>query len=271
MDSPSSRTIENRRLALDNLAKSLPPSPPADGILLVDKPVGPTSHDVVNLVRRHYQFQRKGEGKTAVGHAGTLDPLASGLLIVLIGKTTKQAKQFEGLDKVYQVSARLGQATTTYDAEGAVVIDCLGKTEANLTDPVAQWIVQGFRERKTNLSALTKAQVEKELTHFQGELHQTVPPFAAVKLDGRPLYDYARQGSAIPWDRLPSKQVQIYAIELTDFTPADEANPYPTLSLNVHVSKGTYIRSLIHDLGQALNTGAHVTALRRTVVGGYRL
>lgn len=199
------------------------------GLLVIDKPVGPTSHDVVGRLRRLTGVRR-------VGHAGTLDPLASGLLLVGVGRATRFIEYLVGLDKVYETVVRLGQATTTYDAEGEV------------TD-----------ERPVTATA---AEIAAALDAFRGPIRQRVPSYSAVKRDGQPLYQLARRGAAL--GDLPEREVSIYAIDVLAYAP-------PLLTLRVAVSSGTYIRSLAHDLGQALGCGGHVAVLRRTGIGRFAL
>ena len=196
------------------------------GLLLLDKPVGPTSHDVVARVRRAAGLRR-------VGHAGTLDPLAGGLLLLGLGPAARFLEYLVGLDKTYETTVRLGQATTTYDAEGEVTA-----------------------ERPVDVSA---AQLAAALDAFRGPIRQRVPPYSAVKRDGRPLYESARRGVTLD---LPEREVVIHALDLLAFDP-------PFVSLRVACSSGTYIRSLAHDLGAALGSGGHVAALRRTAVGAF--
>lgn len=194
------------------------------GILLLDKPVGPTSHDAVARVRRAAGLRR-------VGHAGTLDPLADGLLVLGLGPAARFLEYLVGLDKTYETTVRLGQATTTYDAEGDVTA-----------------------EHPVSVSA---AQLTAALDAFRGPIRQRVPSHSAVKRDGRPLYESARRGEMID---LPQRDVVIHALDLLAFDP-------PLVTLRVACSSGTYIRSLAHDLGAALGCGGHVAALRRTAVG----
>jgi tRNA pseudouridine55 synthase len=198
------------------------------GLLVIDKPVGPTSHDVVGRVRRLAGVRR-------VGHAGTLDPLASGVLLVCVGQATRLVEYLVGLDKVYETTVRLGRATTTYDAEGEVTDE----------HPVT----------------VTLAEIAAALDAFRGPIQQRVPPFSAVKRGGEPLYRQARRGEAID---PPQRQVTIHALDLLAYEP-------PDLHLRVACSSGTYIRSLAHDLGQALGCGGHVAALRRTAAGRFTL
>jgi tRNA pseudouridine55 synthase len=200
----------------------------SSGLIVVDKPIGPTSHDVVGRVRRLTGVRR-------VGHAGTLDPLASGVLLVCVGPATRLVEYLVGLDKVYETTIRLGQATTTYDAEGEIAAE----------RPVA----------------LTVAEIAAALDGFRGTIRQRVPPYSAVKQDGQPLYKRARRGEAID---LPQREVAIHALDLLSYEP-------PLLALRVVSSSGVYIRSLAHDLGEALGCGGHVAALRRTAVGRFTL
>lgn len=198
------------------------------GLIVIDKPAGPTSHDVVGRLRRLSGLRR-------IGHAGTLDPLASGVLLVCLGRATRFVEYLVGLDKVYETTIRLGQATTTYDAEG----------EITLEQPVTA----------------AEADIAAALHAFRGHIRQRVPPFSAVKQDGRPLYKRARRGETID---LPEREVTIHALDLVAFNP-------PLLTLRVASSSGTYIRSLAHDLGAALGCGGHVVALRRAAVGRFTL
>ena len=196
------------------------------GILLLDKPIGPTSHDAVARVRRAAGLRR-------VGHAGTLDPLASGLLLLGLGPAARFLEYLVGLDKSYETTIRLGQSTTTYDAEGEVTA-----------------------ERPVEVTA---EQIAAALDAFRGPIRQRVPSHSAVKRDGRPLYESARRGQVV---ELPERDVVIHALDLLAYDP-------PHLTLRVACSSGTYIRSLAHDLGAALGCGGHVAALRRTAVGAF--
>lgn len=196
------------------------------GLIVIDKPIGPTSHDVVGRVRRLAGIRR-------VGHAGTLDPLAGGVLLVCLGRATRFIEYLVGLPKVYEATIRLGVATTTYDAEGEI------------TD-----------ERPV---ALTAEAIAVALGAFRGPIRQRVPPFSAVKRDGQPLYKRARRGEVF---ELPEREVTIHALDLLEYAP-------PDVIVRAAVSSGTYIRSLAHDLGEALGAGGHITALRRTAVGDF--
>ena len=203
--------------------------------LLVDKPSGVTSHDVVDWVRYV-------TGVKKVGHAGTLDPLATGLLIILIGRQwTKRQVEFLKQDKTYLVSCQFGLVSDTYDVDGSV---------RPLTD------VAKVNDQKV------KQVVNK---HFLGEIAQIVPPFSAVKQKGKRLYKLARAGQ-VSKTGLPQRQVRVDEFRLLSFDKTTQ-----TASFKISVSSGTYIRSLIHDLGQKLFTGAVVTSLRRTRIGQFSL
>lgn len=198
------------------------------GLIVIDKPIGPTSHDVVSRLRRLSGIRR-------VGHAGTLDPLAGGVLLVCLGPATRFVEYLVGLPKVYETTVRLGIATTTYDAEGDVTSE----------RPVA----------------VTQEAIAGALDAFRGPIRQRVPPFSAVKQGGHPLYKQARRGETF---ELPEREVTIHALDLLSYEP-------PDLALRVAASSGTYIRSLAHDLGETLDTGGHITALRRTAVGAFTM
>ncbi len=201
-----------------------------NGVLVVDKPVGPTSFDVVARVRRAVKVKR-------VGHGGTLDPLASGVLPVCVGEATKLAPFLLDAEKTYEFTVRFGAETDTDDAGGRVTATA-------------------------DASGLDQAAVEAALGAFRGPISQVPPAYAAIKREGRALYDYARAGEAI---EVAPRAVTIFALELVSFTGPDE------VALRVHCSKGTYVRALARDLGRALGTGGHVTALRRTSSGPFAL
>ena len=206
---------------------------PSTGVVLVDKPSGMTSHDVVNLVRR-------ATGVKRVGHAGTLDPLATGLLIILISREfTKQQSKFLKQDKQYLVTGKLGITTDSYDIDGQVIEEAdRGKVEK-----------------------ISQEEIEESLQFFKGEITQTVPAYSAVKVKGKKLYELARKDK-IDVKKLPKRQVTIHSIELVEFD--GEKGEFV---LRVECSSGTYIRSLVHDLGKKLGVGATVTQLRRTKIG----
>jgi tRNA pseudouridine55 synthase len=207
--------------------------------VLVDKPAGVTSHDVVNMMRRKTGIKR-------IGHAGTLDPLATGLLIILIGReSTKQQSDFLHMDKCYECEAILGLETDSYDIDGQTVSQ---KT----------W---------SEISHITQEDIEKLLPNFIGQIQQTVPAFSAVKRQGKKLYQLARQGKMADVV-LPVRQVEVFEFELVSFKKDVQAEQL-TAQFTVHCSSGTYIRSLIHDLGKKLSCGATVKSLRRTKIGNY--
>lgn len=202
-----------------------------DGILLIDKPEGWTSHDVVAKVRSILKNQT-GQ-KIKVGHTGTLDPAATGLLILVLGSYTKRAGEFSGLDKMYQAEITLGASSTTGDKEGELA--------------------------KVSDDRPSKSAVEASLTRFKGEILQKPHKYSAVKIDGQRAYKAARAGKTV---EIQPRKVNIY--EITDIKYR-----YPKLSFTCKVSSGTYIRSLAEDIGKALNTGAYLSGLRRTEVGLY--
>ena len=198
------------------------------GALLVDKPTGPTSHDVVNWARRSLGVRR-------IGHTGTLDPFASGLLVLLVGPVTRLAEYLSTLPKKYEASARLGIRTDTHDTQGKTVS------------------IQDFRVE------LNREQVEAELATFEGCGQQVPPQFSAKKVGGERAYRRARRGDTV---RLPPVDVEIFEIRMTDFAP-------PEIGFAMACSSGTYVRAIARDLGDRLGVGAHLTALRRTAVGGF--
>lgn len=202
-----------------------------DSILLVDKPAGITSFGVVARVRRKLS-QQLGK-KAKVGHTGTLDPFATGLMIIVTGKECRNAGNYSKLDKEYEATIRLGQTSTTGDPEGEL-------TEVSTAQP-------------------TKDQVEAVLKQFVGEITQQPPMFSAIKINGRRAYDLARKGEVV---EMPTRQITIFKLELIDYA-------YPNIRIRTHVSSGTYIRTLAEDVGAALETGAYCSELRRTKVAEY--
>ncbi len=205
-----------------------------DGLLLIDKPSGWTSFDVVAKVRGAVK-QETGQKKPKVGHTGTLDPLATGLLILTIGTYCKRAQEFSKLDKVYEVTMKLGQTSTTGDEEGV-------KAPGSAYEPSPE--------------ELTDA-----LAAFTGDIMQTPPAFSAIKIDGKRAYELARQGKEV---KLEPRPVKIYEITDVSYT-------YPEVKFTVKVSSGTYIRSLVEDIGKHLRTGAYMSGLVRTQVGTFSL
>ena len=202
-------------------------------VLLVNKPIGWTSFDVVNKLR--FAIKKKlGIKKIKVGHAGTLDPLATGLLIICTGKFTKQLDEYQGLQKTYTGTLKLGATTPSYDAE----------TEIDSTYPIDH---------------ITHELLEEKRTLFLGKIEQYPPIFSAIKVDGQPLYKKARKGEMVEVEPRP---VKIHEFELTEVE-------LPNIDFSVKCSKGTYIRSLAHDFGKSLDSGAYLTALCRTHIGKF--
>jgi tRNA pseudouridine55 synthase len=210
-----------------------------DGILLVDKPADWTSHDVVAKVRN--LINKEVGHKVKVGHTGTLDPFATGLLALVIGKYTKRAGEFSKLDKTYEAELILGKTSNT------------GDTEGEITDYRTQDL--GFRVEPT------LDQIYNVLKQFTGEIQQIPHKFSAIKVDGKRAYKFAREGKEVI---IEPRKITIYSIEKVEYD-------YPKLKFTVKVSSGTYIRSLAEDIGEKLGTGAYLSALRRTTVGDFKI
>ena len=200
-----------------------------EGILLVDKPQGITSHDVVSKMRRVFHIKK-------VGHAGTLDPMATGLLLILIGKATKASQYLMSMDKEYVGTVKLGVLTDSQDADGEIT-----------------------EERP--VPALTEAKVKAEMKTFIGDQYQTPPMFSAKKINGQKLYKLARQGKTV--EREP-RVIHISRFDLMDFA-------LPEFGFIVGTSKGAYVRTIAHDLGERLGCGGHLNKLCRTAVGQFRI
>ncbi len=199
------------------------------GVLVVDKPVGMTSHDVVQTIRN-------GTGIRRAGHTGTLDPRASGVLVVLIGPAVRLSEFVSASDKRYQAIIRLGNSTDTYDADGK------------------------FTSQEMPVD-VTEEDFEKVLKGFEGEIEQTPPQYSAVKVKGRKAYDMARKGEEV---ELEPRLIQVHHLEVLEWAP-------PEVVVDVHCSSGTYVRSLANDLGETLGTGAYLVGLRRTKSGRFTL
>jgi len=202
-----------------------------DGILLIDKPAGMTSFGVVARVRRVLS-QAAGK-KVKVGHTGTLDPFATGLMIIVVGEECKNAGTYSKLDKVYEATIVLGQTSSTGDTEGELT-------------PVSDRVP-------------SEEEVRQALGSFVGEITQTPPMFSAIKVNGQRAYKLAHKGEIV---EIPTRQVQVYSLELTDYA-------YPELKVRAHVSSGTYIRTLAEDIGKALGAGAYCRELRRTRIASH--
>lgn len=203
--------------------------------LLVDKPQGWTSFDVVNKIR--FRLRKiTGVKRIKVGHAGTLDPMATGLLIICCGKFTKKLHSFQGLDKEYTGTFKLGASTPSYDAE----------TEEDHQFPYEH---------------INATNIEQARKKFLGDIAQVPPMFSAIKVDGQPLYKKARKGEFI---EIQPRPVHIFDLEL-------RIHELPEVNFRMHCSKGTYVRSFAHDIGKELDSGAYLTELRRTKIGDYKI
>lgn len=200
------------------------------GVLVVDKPVGMTSHDVVQAIRN-------GTGIRRAGHTGTLDPRASGVLVILVGPAVRLSEYVSASDKRYQAVIRLGASTDTYDADGR------------------------FTQQTNAPVNVTEQQFEETLKRFIGEIEQTPPPYSAVKVQGRRAYDMARQGEDVD---LAPRKITVHHLEVLEWAP-------PEVVVDVHCSSGTYVRSLANDMGNALGCGAYLVGLRRTKSGRFSL
>lgn len=199
------------------------------GVLVIDKPIGMTSHDVVQVVRR-------GIGIRRAGHTGTLDPRASGVLVVLVGPAVRISEYVSASDKRYQATIHLGSTTDTYDAEGQVL-------------------------RSHPVPELSEEDLDKVLQTFVGEIEQVPPPYSAVKVGGRKAYEMAREGEEV---NLAPRKINVYSLEILEWDS-------PELVIDVFCSSGTYVRSLAADLGEKLECGAYLSGLRRTKSGRFTL
>lgn len=211
-------------MSRDDLLKNI-----VSGVLVVDKPVGYTSHDIVQIIRR-------GTGIRRAGHTGTLDPRASGVLVVLVGPAVRLSEYVSASDKRYQATIHMGSSTDTYDSEGSI----------------------------TSFAAVDEISIEQFeniLDQFTGEIQQVPPPYSAVKVKGRKAYEMARKGEEV---ELEPRTINVFSLELIEWDP-------PEAVVDVFCSSGTYVRSLANDLGSALGCGAHLIGLRRTKSGRFTL
>ncbi len=199
------------------------------GVLVVDKPIGLTSHDVVQIIRR-------GTGIRRAGHTGTLDPRASGVLVVLIGPAVRLSEYVSASDKRYQATIQLGRSTDTYDSEGTVT-------------------------KATPVENISEDQFDEILQSYVGQIEQVPPPYSAVKVKGKKAYEMARKGKPVD---LEPRIINVFNLEILEWAP-------PELVIDVYCSSGTYVRSLANDLGDSLGTGAHLIGLRRTKSGQFTL
>jgi len=202
---------------------------PWDGLLLVDKPSGPTSHDIVDRIRRHFGIEK-------VGHGGTLDPMATGLLVILLGRGTKLSNLVMGSDKTYEGVMQFGVSTDSGDRDGKTVAE------------------QDFQ-------SVTRERLEAEMKKWLGDIMQTPPMVSAVKKNGVPLYKLARKGKTV--EREP-RLIHIYDFTLLDFQP-------PKAAFRLRCTKGTYVRTLCDEIGKSLGCGAHLASLRRTQSGALKI
>ena len=198
-----------------------------DGAILVDKPAGPTSHDVVDAIRRKFGIKK-------VGHCGTLDPNATGLLIIVLGRGTKLSERLMGDDKVYEGTVKFGEATDSYDSDGELT--------GSLPVP-----------------PMTVEQLNEEAAKFIGDIMQTPPMVSAIKKNGVPLYKLARKGIEVERE---ARLIHVYNFRFTEYAE-------PLGKFRVACTKGTYVRSLAHDLGRNLGCGAHLSTLRRSTSGKF--
>jgi tRNA pseudouridine55 synthase len=204
------------------------PNDTMSGVLVVDKPVGMTSHEVVQIIRRGTNIRRAGQ-------TGTLDPRASGVLVILIGPAVRLSEYVSASDKRYQAVIRLGANTDTYDSDGKVT--------------------------STNPIDVTEEKFETELKKFIGEITQTPPPYSAIKMQGRPAYEMAREGEEV---EMQPRIINVYSLDVLEWAP-------PEVTVDVHCSSGTYVRSLAFELGEKLGCGAMLSGLRRTKSGRFTL
>jgi len=205
----------------------------SDTIIFIDKPAGITSFGVVARVRR--KLSQEAGKKVKVGHTGTLDPFATGLMILVTGKETKNAGNYSKLDKVYEATICLGEVSTTGDPEGEIT--------------------------KSSNTAPTQVEIEEAAKGFVGEIQQRPPVYSAIKINGQRAYKLARKGVEV---EIPMRTVTIYSLDILEYT-------YPNVKIRAHVSSGTYIRTLAEDLGKALGTGAYCAQLRRTAIAQWRV
>ena len=202
---------------------------PYDGVLPVDKPSGMTSHDVVDAIRRKVGIKR-------VGHGGTLDPMATGVLLIMLGRGTKLSDRLMSSDKTYEGTMYLGSATDSQDATGEVISE-------------GEW------------EQVTQEQIEEQMQNFKGDIFQTPPMVSAVKINGVPLYKLARKGKTV---ERKARLVHIYKFKILEFNP-------PEIKFVLRCTKGTYVRTICHDIGENLECKAHLSALRRTSAGNIEI
>lgn len=252
-----------------------------DQIILIDKPAGISSFGVVAKIRN--QLKVEFGHKIKVGHTGTLDPFATGLLILLSGKMTKKSNEFLKLDKVYEATLKLGYVSTTGDPEGEISESVFSEhselfLKEKASDSPDFYNISPLKNSASNANLKNFSEAEdvvkmtpreyylrsektlSEILHlFIGEITQTPPKFSAIKIGGQRAYKLARKGENF---EIPPRQIEIYNIDILNYN-------YPELKIRVHCSSGTYIRTLAEDIGKKLKTGAYLTALRRIKIGNY--
>ena len=202
-----------------------------DGIILIDKPAQMTSFGVVARIRR--VLSKQHGKKVKVGHTGTLDPFATGLMIIVFGKECKNASNYSKLDKIYEATIRLGQSSTTGDTEGEI---------SDISDKIP-----------------SRTEVDTAIEKFKGEITQYPPIYSAIKINGKRAYQLARDGKTV---EMPARQINIYSLDVINYS-------YPNLKIRVHVSSGTYIRTLAEDIGGELGVGGYCTELRRISIADW--
>lgn len=244
---------------------------PEDQIILVDKPAGISSFGVVAKVRGF--LKAKYGHKVKVGHTGTLDPFATGLLILLSGKMTKHSSEFLKKDKVYEAVLKLGFTSTTGDPEGEITRYLKSAKSSQIAehkDNISGFVAEGAEQcdkisdsshcEASEIDEIcTLVDISRVISAFVGTISQTPPRFSAIKIDGQRAYKLARKDVDFT---LPSREVEIYSIDILDYH-------YPYLTIRCHVSSGTYIRTLAEDIGEKLGTGAYLTSLRRLKIADY--
>lgn len=244
-------------------------------ILLVDKPAGLSSFAVVARIRRvlteEVKAQAVSQGLTPpkrakVGHAGTLDPFATGLLICLLGSGTKKASEFLKLDKRYEATICLGKTSTTGDIEGEISEYDFSSETPRAASVVTEVAARSGARPLARLCSPEKcipevSRIQSVIESFKGEILQKVPAYSAVKIEGKRAYDLARKGVEVG---MPTRKVQIYDIAVVSYE-------WPELKISCHVSSGTYIRALGEDIGEKLGVGGYLTELRRTQIGEYKV
>ena len=227
-----------------------------DRIILIDKPAGISSFGAVAKVRT--KLRNEFGHKVKVGHTGTLDPFATGLLILLSGKMTKKSSEFLKLDKEYLATLKLGYTSTTGDPEGEITEYDTWAGDGPGGGPPKLLANFGGGEGPAGPA---QQDIKFVVDNFIGKINQTVPKYSAIKINGQRAYKLARQGKNF---ETPTREITIYNMELLDYH-------YPELTIKVHCSSGTYIRTLAEDIGKKLGTGAYLTSLRRTKIGSYSI